>query len=153
MIRKIKGISLLEVLLVSAVGAIIITAAVRYFVITRRNMPVARAIQQIRTLTKLSYEWLEAQKQDDFSDANQGTTISMRQLVNAGLIENTPRNTKDPWGGKITIEPGSDSSHVKITLIDLPQKACKNLARRLDAISNTTMPDCSNANTNYSGEF
>lgn len=153
MMRKMKGISLVEILLVIAIGAAVIMAAVRYFGLTSRNVRVAHAIQQIQTITKASYEWLQGQKQDDFSSANGGVAISMQQLINAGLIKDTASNTKDPWAGSITIEPGSDPSRIKISLANVPKKACKNLARRLDTVSKITMPNCGGTTNTYTGEF
>lgn len=151
--NKIKGISLLEMLLVITIGAAIIMASVRYFQITSRNVRVTQAIQQIQRLTQASYEWLQGQKQDDFSGTNFGTAISMKQLMRAGLIKNTKSNKKDPWAGDIKIAPGSDPTRVKITLAGVPQKDCKNLARRLDPISKITMPKCGGKLNHYTGEF
>lgn len=153
MVRKTKGVRLMEMLLVLAIGAAIIMAAVRYFGITNRNVRVTHAMQQIQILTKASYEWLQAQKQDDFSSANSGILISMHQLIDAGLIKDSDTNTMDPWAGAITIQPGSDPTRVKITLARVPQKDCKNLARHLDEISQITMPTCSGPSNDYSGEF
>lgn len=153
MTRNEKGISLLEMLLVLAIGAAIIMAAVRYFTITNRNARVTQAISQIKMLTKASYEWLSEQKQQDFSSVNGGVTVSLQQLIDANLIKDTEHNKKDPWGGDISIAAGSDPSRVRITLSHLPQKACKNLARRLDNVSQTTIPPCSAPVNNYSGEF
>ncbi|MCB1828573.1 MAG: prepilin-type N-terminal cleavage/methylation domain-containing protein, partial [Coxiellaceae bacterium] len=79
MTRNEKGISLLEMLLVLAIGAAIIMAAVRYFTITNRNARVTQAISQIKMLTKASYEWLSEQKQQDFSSVNGGVTVSLQQ--------------------------------------------------------------------------
>ena len=63
MMRKNYGVTLLEMLLVLTIGAAIIMTAVRYFSVTRRDLNVTRAISQIQSLTKASYEWLNAQKQ------------------------------------------------------------------------------------------
>ena len=151
--RRIKGISLLEMLLVITIGTAIIMTAVRYFNVTSRDMRVTQAIGQIKTLTSASYEWLQAQKQDNFSNKDGGTEISMQQLIDTGLIDNSETTTKDPWAGTITVEPGSDPTRIKIVLDQLPKKACKNLARRLDSISKISMPPCAGVSNEYSGEF
>ena len=151
--RKIKGISLLEMLLVITIGAAIIMAAVRYFGVTSRSMRVTQAIGQIKTLTRVSYQWLETQQQDDFAANAGGTAISLKALIEAGLLKDTDGDTKDPWAGDIRIEPGSDPTRVNITLANVPQKACKFLSRQLDHISNINAPDCDNEINDYNGEF
>lgn len=153
MMRKMAGLSMLEMLLVITIGAAIIVASIRYFGVTSRNLRVTHAIQQIQILTKASYEWLQAQKQDDFSSADGGIPVSLHALMNAGLIQNKDKNKKDPWAGAIKVQPGSDPTRVKITLSGLPQKDCKNLAERLDTVSQITMPNCSSNYNNYTGEF
>lgn len=153
MMRKNSGLTLLETLLVLAIGGAIIMVAVRYFSVTHRSLNVTHAIQQIQTLTKSSYEWLEAQKQEDFSGDAGGTAISLQELINAGLVNDTDAETKDPWGKTMTILPGSDPNRIKITLPDVPNQACKNLARRLENVSKTTKPTCGSDLNDYSGEF
>ncbi len=153
MMKKALGLTLLETLLVLAIGASIIMVGVRYFAVTTRDLHVTHAIKQIQTLTRVSYEWLQAQKQKDFSSSDGGTTISMQNLIGAGLLENTDSDTKDPWGKAIMVTPGSNPSHVKITLPNVPKKDCKNLARRLQSVSQTILPTCSSNRNNYSGEF
>jgi hypothetical protein len=150
---KMKGISLLEMLLVITIGAAIIMTSVRYFSVTSRSLRVTHAIKQIKTLTQISYQWLEIQKQDGFGTEDGGDAITLQALVDSGLLQDTDRNTKDPWAGQISLEPGSDPTRVKITLAKVPQKACKYLARQLDDISSTSTPDCSSSLNNYNGEF
>lgn len=153
MLKRQEGISLIEMLLVIALGALIITASVHYFGLSGRNIRVNQAMQQVKALTEASYEWLEEQKQDDFSDQHGGSAISLSELVDAGLISDA-KMQNDPWGGNIRLEPGSDPSRVKITLSGIPKQDCKNLSRRLDKISQITEPDCSsNIKNDYSGEF
>ncbi len=153
MIKKNRGISLLEMLLVLAIGAAIIMMAVRYFSVTRRDLTVTHAIRQIQTLTKASYEWLQAQKQANFSNNNGGEKIDLKDLITAELIENTDRDTKDPWNKTIIIAPGNNPNNVKITLPNVPKKSCKNLARRLNGVNKTDMPKCDSDRNDYSGEF
>ena len=153
MMRKSRGLTLLETLLVLTIAAAIILVAVRYFSVTHRDLNVTHAIQQVQSLTKASYEWLEAQKQENFSDNNGATAISMQALIDAGLIKNTDRDTKDPWGEAIRLDPGTDPNRVKITMPNVPQYACRNLARRLENVSQIKMPACSSNSNDYSGEF
>lgn len=151
--EKTKGISLLEMLFVIVIGAAVVVSAFRYFGVTNRSVRVTHAIQQVTMLTQTSYEWLDSQSQDNFSSADGGTAISMQQLIDAGLIKNNNKETRDPWNGNITIEPGSDPTKVQITLTQIPKKTCKDLAKRLDKKSKITMPNCANTYSNYTGEF
>jgi len=153
MMRKSRGLTLLETLLVLSIGAAIILVAVRYFAVTHRSLNVTHAVQQIQSLTKASYEWLETQKQENFGNEDHGTLISMQALIDAGLIDNTHSDTKDPWGKDIRIEPGTDPSRVKITMPNIPELPCKNLARRLENVSRIVRPSCGSDRNNYIGEF
>jgi type II secretory pathway pseudopilin PulG len=153
MMNKSRGISLLETLLALAIGAAIILAAVRYFSITHRSLNVTHAIQQIQSLDKASYEWLSAQKQENFGDTDGGEKVSMQALTDAGLVEDKDSATKDPWGKDISITPGSDAENVKITLPNVPAKSCKNLSRRLENISKSKKPSCNSNRNDYTGEF
>ena|SRR3990167_9503787 len=130
MIKKIVGITLLEVVLVLAVVASILLLTVRYFMMTSSHENVNRAMTQIQTLTKASYEWLQIQRQADFASGN---AIDITQLQQAGLISAVDR--VDPWGGNIVISPADDANYVRINMADVPQKACKNLRQRMNAIA------------------
>ena len=152
MMRKARGLTLLETLCVLAIAGAIIMVAVRYFSVTDRNLQVTHAIKQIQNLTKTSYEWLDAQKQEDFG-ANGGTEISLQALIDAELIDNADADTKDPWGKTIIVTPGTDPNRVKITMPNVPQSACKNLARRLENVSKIEKPQCAAGRNNYEGEF
>src|SRR5438128_10458685 len=110
-------------------------------------------MKQIQLITKASYEWLQVQKQSDFSNNYGGVTLSFNQLIKAGLISNTNTHTKNPWGGSIIVMPGDDPSHVKILLSKLPGRDCKNLAKRLETINKMNTSQCSGNITTYYGEF
>ena len=152
--NKQSGISLLEVLLSLVIIATITTMSVRYFTVTNRSMRVSTSIKEIKHLTNLSYEWLQAQRQADFSGNPNGTAISMQVLADTKLIENLEHEKYNPWGGDITIEPGSNPSYVKITLTQIPQKDCRSIVRQLKNSNHLTNTPCGSAYGNtFSGEF
>jgi len=154
--RTSQGISLLEVLLSIVVGASIIMAGVHYYAVVNRGSQVSHAISQVRTLTKASYHWLNAQAQDNFACDNTRdncSSISLQSLIDAGLITNTDMNTKDPWGGDITISPGTDPTYVNITMASVPNLACKQLAQKLRNVSHAGAPTCDQALNSFTGEF
>lgn len=131
--RKTIGLTLLEMLLVLVIGASIVTLAVRYFTVSHRAMQVQQAMTQIKHITRASYTWLNTRRQVNFSDAENGQTISLNQLIDSNLI--TPEQTIDPWGKPISLAPASDPSRIKIGLPGIPIKACRNLQRKLTRIN------------------
>lgn len=151
---KQYGISLLEVLLSLVVIATITTMAIRYFTVTTRSMRVSTSIKEIKRLTNISYEWLEAQHQIDFSGKPTGSPISMQVLADTRLIENLDHEKYNPWGGTINVEPGSNPSYVKITLTQIPQKDCRAIVRLLKNSNHLKNTPCGSAYGNtFSGEF
>lgn len=154
MMRKNRGLTLLETLLVLAIGGAIIMAAVRYFSVVHRDLNVTHAITQIQSFTKASYEWLNSQKQENFSADNNGTPISLQALIDTDLVKQSDDH-KDPWGKMIIIAPGTDPNYVRITLSNVPKESCKNLTRRLDGVSKSKAESsaCSGKYNQYSGEF
>ena len=152
---KQRGISLLEILLVLVIGSAIIVAAVRYFVVADRGVKVTHAIDQIKSISKASYQWLNEQKQQNFQYSDgAGTQITMSALTGAGLL--SPKAfAHNPWGGEITIAPGTNPSYIQITFNNLPADACKNLEQRLSGTAHSTSSSCGSAgNSNtYTGTF
>lgn len=152
------GISLLEVLLVLVIVASILLMAVRYFSVSVRNTRVATSVRQIQFLTRASYEWLQTQKQENFSDDPNGTTISLQKLIDAGLVTPDDKGEYlDSWGGNIIVAPGKDARFVKITFENLPGHACAQLRRQLTPIirvgSNEPKCDQADNKNTYFGEF
>lgn len=151
-----KGISLLELLLVMSLGAVILVMAVRYFQLSSRNSKVEMAVKTVQSMSHVSYEWLQAQRQENFSSSPNGSAISLQALIDAGLIQNTARDTLDPWGGAISVGPGTNASYVKISLAGLPQVVCRNLKQQLNSVTRSGSPvaPCNKATDNvYFGEF
>ncbi len=139
---KQHGLTLLETVLVISVISLILILSVRYFSVVQFNQKISQSISQLKTLSKASYQWLETARQSDFGSS--GTAIDMTQLRNVGLI--TAEDERDPWGGSITVGPGTDASFVKITLEEVPKRACLNLRRRLSDIAHaqSSEDECKN---------
>lgn len=152
--RKVNGISLLEILLVLAIIATITTMSVRFFLISKRSMRVEQAMTQIKNLSQASYQWLQGQRQENFSGSASGAGISIDKLIQAGFVQK--KEVTDPWGGEYKVEPGSDNQFVKISVTKVSQMACVNLRRQLKNVTrnHTVMIKCaSKGNNTYSGEF
>ncbi len=153
--HPLYAISLLECLLSIVIIASISMMAVRYYIVTTRDMRVSHAISQIKRITSASYEWLQAQNQANFSADDGGQAITLQQLVDDQLIK-TQNDTVAPWGGPIAVAPADDNpAYVKITLNAVPQLACRNLTQQLKYINkekslNTCMDKKNNA---FIGEF
>lgn len=152
--RNLSAISLLECLLSIAIIASISLMAVRYYMVTTRDMRVSNAISQVKRITNASYEWLQIQKQANFSDSSGGIMISLNALIDDQLL-NPNHDTLDPWGGTITVAPSTDTSFVKITLNKLPPLACKNITQQLRYINkDKTENNCDGKTTNkFAGVF
>lgn len=132
--KRQLGMTLLEIILVLAAVGIVLTLALRFFVVVNTNLKLTRAVTQIQTLTKASEQWLQAQRQLNYEGAASGSAISTAKLETAGLI--TAGDTKNPWGGDILISPSSvNPSYVNLTMKDVPQKACFNLISRMKTIA------------------
>lgn len=157
--KKQLGISLLEIVLALVIIASIVTLSVRYFTVTSRQLKVTHAEKQIREVTKASYEWLQAQMQQNFSSNPDGTTINMEQLINAGLITSNDQDDHvyllNPWGGRVLVTPGADPSYVRITMTNVPEKDCRSLRQQLITVTrrNSPEPSCSSDVNQYFGEF
>lgn len=158
--KRTLAFTLLEMLLVLTIASAILIMATRYFTISMRNMRVTQAISDIKSITKASYEWLQTQKQENFSSNPNGTDITMEQLIEYKLIQpnnkNQPQSYYDPWGGEIEIGPGSDPSHVYILMKNIPKMACLNLVRKTRSLmeNNSILPACDkDKNNNYYGVF
>lgn len=153
--RYAHAISLLECLLSIIVIASIAMMAVRYYIVTTRSMHVSQAISQIKRITDASYEWLQMQKQANFSSQGGGYAITIQQLINDQLLT-AKRDTVTPWGGTINVAPAGDNpSFVKITLNNVPQSACRNITQQLKYINKAQSANaCGNKNNNiFVGEF
>lgn len=138
--KKNLGISLLEILLVLATIGVVLILTLRYFTLTTQNENISQTVNQIQSLTKASYQWLQIQRQADFSSSN---AIDINKLQQAQLIDGI--ETKDAWGGDVTLAPSADGNYVHIALDQIPEKACRNLRQKMKTIAHaqTENDDCS----------
>ncbi len=121
--RADRGITLVETLLVVAVGALIIVGAVllynTVFGDARSNdamRQVQAAVSNVRSLYAGSPDF----GTDDFTEV----AVQAGVFPNAELVSGVPTN---PWGGTLRLE-GNGSSFT-ITYPDVPRKACVKLIR------------------------
>ncbi len=146
--NRIRGISLLEVLLVLSIAASIMVLTTRYFALSRLNLKTAQSISQMQKITSAAYQWLETQKQLNF---NTPSPINITDLTALALINSN--DMIDPWGGSITIAPDSaDKHYVTIYIPGAPMVACVNLQKRLSNIAHDQITDCTSS-SGYHASF
>ena len=153
--KKQLGISILEILLSLVLISTITIMAIRYFEVTTRSMKVSNAIKQIKYLSDISYQWLQQQRQSDFSGAANGEKVALQKLIDTHLLRDDPSERFNPWGGSITISPASENpSYVRITLTRVPQDACRMMVRQLRSINHLKNTPCGSAYGNtFMGDF
>lgn len=144
--KKFKGISLLEILLVLSIISVIATMSMRYYVGVHQNLQVTQAIREINRVTRASYTWLQENNTSDFSAP---IPITLDRLVQAGLLAES--DTQNNWGGSVAIAAGNGGRYVQITLNNIPRRECENLQQQLSTISETHVTNC--LHNQYIGEF
>ncbi|HYF98062.1 MAG TPA: type 4 pilus major pilin [Coxiellaceae bacterium] len=153
--KNILGFSLIELLFVTAVAAGILLLGARYFNLSRSNLKVTNSIAQIQKITSASYQWLNGQSQLDFSGANasNGTAINLTALINTNYLTNTPNDTRDAWGGVISISADpTNPRYVRINLPAVPKTACNNLKQHLANTAQSQITNCTSS-SGYHGSF
>lgn len=148
--KRQSGLSLLEVLLALLIIGSIITASVQYFALASRQSKVLQAIHQIEQLTSASYEWLNLQRQADFSGTPNGVAISVDILQQANLIN----QVTNPWGGKVRLAPASDPLHIAIEFDNIPAKDCHSLEQQLKSANLSAFHSlCQRKSNTFYGTF
>ena len=121
--KSMLGVTLLEIMLVLAIAAMIIVMSVRYYQSATSNQQANAVLQMVQGITAAA-DGL-AQSTGGYSQA---TTVSIGPLMpNSSL--------RTPWGGDITITPGSGTSPstYKVNIAGTPQAVCALLTSRLKA--------------------
>lgn len=118
--KKIKGITLLEVILSLAIIALILVMATRYYGLAHLEEQVNDTTSMIQSIRAAGQHWLLSH--DDYRD------INIPNLIQRDLI---PKNfTTNPWGGGIQVGPGPGNNTLRIVIQNIPINACINLERR-----------------------
>lgn len=100
--RKIRGISLLELMLSLAIIAILLVMATRYFSSVRSEQQVDETVKMVQQVTGAADNWLATYKSFQKGSVN---GISMPDLINQGLVPNS-FNTS-PWNAPFAIQAQS----------------------------------------------
>lgn len=152
-LHRLRGISLLEMLLVISIMAAVIVSTTRYLFSTTLTLSVNQTIDQLQQSVEASYAWLRTAHQADFQgpDKETGTTaISLDKLKQAGLVAATAG--QNYWGGAVHILPSTNPAQVEIELDQIPESACLQLAGRMKNIDAPESPGCVGHNQ-YIGIF
>lgn len=124
-LRNIRGISLLELMLVLLIIAIILFTSIRYYQVASENLKVAQAVEMVNTISNATAKWLEGQAQltPDFR---------VDTLVDAGLLPAYYKTALDPWKGELMVLSGSGAlTQLTIVMLQVPKAACENLLARV----------------------
>ena len=135
---RIKGISLLEILLVIAVTAVVLVSAIEYFANVRLASKVNTAAIQFRNI----YQGAATYAKDQSYVAALPTTASINLgLPNSALLTNhylEPSDFISPWGHDtrydIFVYTTNGQLTLKVGVASLPVTACQRLYTRLKTV-------------------
>lgn len=145
--RRMQGLSLLELTLVLTVAALILSAGVHYYTVTRRASLMLAATQQIGRVVDASYRWLQGQRQSNM------TSIGITKLVTGDYLD--VRDETNPWGGAVSVSAADSGSGLTIELQNLAESTCVALKQRfLDSTQvNNTRCQGKNEDVIWQGDF
>jgi len=126
--RKQRGLTLIELFLALAVIAIIWVVATRYYQVVSNSSKVNEAVQMIQSLRSAGNHYAAGRSNYDgltIAELN-NTNLLPRDLEGSGT---TPGEQVNPWGGNIGIS--GSGGQMQITLSDVPQADCQNIANKL----------------------
>lgn len=137
LLKRLKGIGLLELMLSLAIIAILLVMATRYYGITNRSQQVNQSVTEIAAIEGAIANWK--------SNKTDYQNLSLSELNRLGLLANQDASGVNTWGGTVTVGPNSQDNNktAQITLADIPDWACENLADKLsDNNSNNNAAVC-----------
>jgi competence protein ComGC len=123
--KKQRGVSLLELMLVILIVVTMLIAATRFYQTTKENAQAQNALTMVHEIVDASYKWYEANP--NFS------TISFTQLIANGLLPESYSDDKrfNPWGGVVGIGPAANNDRFYITMSKVPADSCNRLKQEL----------------------
>lgn len=130
--KKIKGVSLLEVLLVTVIVAAACIVSIRFYSHTKQKTTVLQASLQVKRVVEASHQWLDIYRQADFSSWEDN---AMNSLVAAGLLEESDKT--NPWGGVVSVSADSGGS-LKITSAGITDDGCGQLVARFRSMATSS---------------
>jgi len=149
-VRKRKyGITLVEALLVVAVGAVIVSGVVTLYTSASSNQRVNQAIQQVQKISGDTRSLFSGQA--GYTGLNNAIAISAG-VVSPDMLANN-NNIRNPWSGQVDISASeSDNTNFTIEYNSLPETACLRLAQAISGgsglaqlnVSGNTLLDTTN---------
>lgn len=130
--KKHLGIGLLELMLSLAIISVLLVMATRYYRVARQGQQVNDAISEIHAIIAACENWITG-GQSDFTELSAN---GVKKLIDNGYLPEG--SEKNPWHGSILVGAGENPNQVKITMNNIPAKACFDLAAKLN--SNTASP-------------
>ena len=128
--KSMRGVTLLEILLVLAVAAMIIVMSVRYYQSATSNQQVNATMDQIQAITANA---------DSIAQGNN----SYSTVTTAAIQPMMPQSKmKTVWGGNITVAPGGGTSKTTsytVTIPEVPVNVCSQIISKLAANSKFTV--------------
>lgn len=135
--RSQQGITLLEILLVLAIAAIIVTGAVSYYSQTMRYTHVTETVNFLQQVNKAGHEWLQIPNESgvyptDFTGLGGGNGLQI--LVNKQLLS-CPNNScyTNTWGGSNTID-STYPQYMTLILTKIPNGDCLLLQKEMQNV-------------------
>ena len=138
-----KAFSLLEVLLVLALGAVVSIIAVRYYSEVRQTQKITTFTSQLTGITNAVEKCYAGSQNGDTSDCT-----SMTNLKSAGYLSDYYTNS--PWNTTINLTI-MNGNQVKITS-SIDTNACSKVASRLKTVESQTGNNsftCSGSSATY----
>lgn len=128
MVKRTKGIGLLELMLSLAIIAVLLIMATRYFQGARSNQQINQAIQAFQDVYAACSQ---AQLQDPGSDCKIPTLVSAGYL-SAGYqaASSATTNPMNPFGGDLTASITSGALSVVMTDVPTRNNICTTIARQ-----------------------
>jgi Tfp pilus assembly protein PilW len=120
-----KGISLLEMVLVVAIGAAVIMGAAHFYWRAKDRSAVLRATSLIQRVIQASDEWKTAQRVSDMSVYSDNV---INELIDTRLLQ--ADDSHNPWGGLVAVSGDSSTGALIVRLESVPDSACQLLISR-----------------------
>ena len=133
--HKLKGISLLELVLGLAILSVILISGMRYFHVGRESARVNQSLDMIKAVYGAAGIWRsKGLKFSDKSGSENGSD-SDPLLVKFSQLDLLPSDyaldaKRNPWGGELKVE-AEDDRKLKIILMKSPKTACEALKAKL----------------------
>lgn len=131
-LRKMSGVTLLEIMLVLAVAALLIVMSVRYYSTSGSSEQVNALVEQVQAIVQAA---------DGIAQEQGYNSSSISTSTVGAALQNTGMNT--PWGEPITVAVASSTS-LTITIPDVPAAICPLLQAKYNGNTsfNTSTDNC-----------